>query len=395
MNDRPPTGPGNTESTAAVLAAVPPQVSQDEPDDMIDTRKDSEHWPFLLLLGGCHDELVKTYTEADRTSKIAQKSHRRWVVFAALFATLAVLMAIAQLPRSADQMMREKTTAEVSSTPAPARVQGASRRMYVPMFELAAVLLAWLAFHVGDKTRKEWLRERHKAERCRFAKFGSIILPDLYKQGVQLPEEHAQRLSVQIEQVKNIAYKDLRTWLSNEIPQQPVVPSSLALAEITQLRDYYCKKRLDFQADYFKRQFERKDAKNDERWRDVLPWFFVGSVFFVGLHVVIHLIDQTGTWHKWEVLALLCAALLPVLASGLRIWRSAREATRNMIRFQAKYLALDSISKRLQGNPPKSVPIRSDEEAEAVLRDLWYAEQMMESEHREWLLLMMEAEWVG
>jgi hypothetical protein len=66
-----------------------------------------------------------------------------------------------------------------------------------------------------------------------------------------------------------------------------------------------------------------------------------------------------------------------------------------MIRFQAKYLALDSISKRLQGNPPKSAPIRNDEEAEAILRDLWYAEQIMESEHREWLLLMLEAEWVG
>jgi hypothetical protein len=34
-------------------------------------------------------------------------------------------------------------------------------------------------------------------------------------------------------------------------------------------------------------------------------------------------------------------------------------------------------------------------EAEAVLRDLWCAEQIMESEHREWLRLTIGAEWLG
>jgi preprotein translocase subunit SecG len=370
MNDRPPIGSGNTEAVATARAVTPPQGSPTERDDMIDTLEDSERWPFLKPLGGCHDELVKTYTDADGASKAAQNAHRNWVVVAAIFATLAVVLAIIHL-------------AELLPPP------------YVAVSELLAVLLAALAFNRGDKTREEWLQERHKAERCRFLKFSSMILPDLYTQGGQLPDEYTSHVGPQMAVVKHIAYINLEKWLSDDTPPPP--PGRFLarnLDELTQLRDYYREKRLDFQADYFERQAKR-NVKTDNWWRSILPQFFRWSVYFVVVAVALLLLilwakPKGHTLYLFESGAVICAALLPVFGSGIRIWRSAREATRNISRFRAKYIALQNISQRLRGDR-----IKNDEEAEGVLRDLWCAEQIMESEHREWLRLMTEAEWAG
>jgi hypothetical protein len=84
------------------------------------------------------------------------------------------------------------------------------------------------------------------------------------------------------------------------------------------------------------------------------------------------------------------AAFFPVFGSGIRTWNSAREGTRNISRFRAKWIALDNIDHRITLGE-----IEETAQAESVLRDLWCAEQIMESEHREWLRLMGGADWRG
>ena len=84
------------------------------------------------------------------------------------------------------------------------------------------------------------------------------------------------------------------------------------------------------------------------------------------------------------------AAIFPVLGGGIRILRSAHESTRNKTRFRAKQVALHEIEQRLRKNP-----IANTADAEDVFRDLWCSEQILESEHREWLRLMLDAEWIG
>jgi hypothetical protein len=372
MNDVSPVGSADGGSTAAGRSAISPPVLE---DDMIDTPADFSRWPFLRhVLGEYHDVLIRTYLEADHASLDAQSSHRRWVICAAFSATLAVALAIVQL-----------AIAQFPGLP----------KGYVPYmvaFEVLAVLAALLAFSVGNKTRREWLTARHKAERCRFLKFSSLILPDVYKQGELLREGCANQLGDQVEIVKTLGYKDVEGWLADDsLPSPPGRISARSFTELTELRDYYREKRLDFQAAYFKKQAER-DVQTDERWRRALPWFFGASVGFVAIHLIFHALEK----HEYralpvlEMLALACAALLPVFSSGVRTWRSAREATRNMNRFRAKHFALTNISQRLA-----ATSIRTDADAEGVLRDLWCSEQIMEAEHREWLRLMVEAEWMG
>jgi len=363
--DRSSTSPGPTQPAPA------PE------DDMIDTPADFKRWPFLRhVLGECRDLLVSVYQHSDEAALSAQRVHRQWVVAAALFATLAVSIAILQL---------------------------AGLRKSMPVLEGAAVIAAAWAFREGQKSRERWLTERHKAERCRLLKFSSLIRPDAWALGGLPSGECAPELGGQTDAVRFMSFEDVKKWLDNDnLPSPPgrILPRSLK--ELTELRDYYREKRLKFQASYFKRQSER-DVKRDERWRDLPHRLFTASVMIVGLHVIIeaarylaermHLTGPTESLPWLEVLldaAIACAALLPVIGSGIRTWRSAHEATRNISRFRAKHLALSNIEHRLEGKE-----IRDAAEAESVLRDLWCAEQIMESEHREWLRLMMEAEWLG
>jgi len=65
--------------------------------------------------------------------------------------------------------------------------------------------------------------------------------------------------------------------------------------------------------------------------------------------------------------------------------RTAYEFARNTSRFRAKYVALERLAERLQ---------RENDPA-ALWYAMWCCEQMMDAEHREWLRLMIEAEWFG
>jgi hypothetical protein len=358
-------------------------LSELPPEDMIDMPEDFQRWPFLHNVTDEYRDLVaRTYLESDLASLKAQAKQRRWVFYAAFFATLAVSIAILQL------------------------AVGLHHRhmIFVALSEVLAVIVAWFAFHRGERLRKEWLRERHKAERCRFFKLGSLISPVLYEQTGPPLEERVAKFGVEIQNVRKIEYNDVLQWLADDnMPSPPGRITPRSLEELTQLRDYYRERRLRVQAAYFERESKR-NVKRDEWWRGVPPRLFVASVIIVGLHAVIESVEsvlyptrtagqetRALTWIEAGLIAAIAlAALLPVLASGIRTWRSAHESTRNMSRFRSKFVALKNISDRL-----KSAPIKDAAEAEGVLRDLWCAEQIMESEHREWLRLMMEAEWRG
>jgi hypothetical protein len=380
VTDGLPTPPLDAVATAAGHAPAAPSIP---PEDMIDMPADFVSWPFLReVLDEYRDVLTQTYLESDRASLAAQAKQRRWVLYAAFSATLAVSLAILQL------------------------AMGLHNRyiVLVNVTEVVAVIMAWCAFRAGEHFRKQWLRERHKAERCRFFKFGSLISPDLYEQDAPPFEQRVDQLGGKIQAIRKLVYKDVLQWLDDDnMPSPPGRTSPRNLEEMAQLRDYYRDRRLKSQVAYFERQSQR-NVKRDNWWRRVPPRLFTASVIIVGLHAAIESVrflihgagakaPETGNISRFEISLIafiVLAAVLPVLGSGIRTWRSAHESTRNMSRFRSKRVALQNISDRLT-----SGPIKDAAEAEAVLRDLWCAEQIMESEHREWLRLMMEAEWMG
>jgi len=362
------------------------------PDDMIDQDTDHGRWPFLdEVLGDYRDSLLATYLKSDGAALVAQRAHHRHVVLAAISATAAVSIAILHLAWPVHPLATE-------------------------LLEFIFAVLAMLFFHRGAKSREQWLTERHKAERCRFLKFNVMIHSRVWSRGGETSGEDEVNLGKQIAEVRKLSYLDLRTWLENE--KVPPPPGRFAPHDFKQLAgfcDYYRKKRLEFQKDFFQRQSER-NVKRDEWWRALPSRLFAVSVLLVfgkavlrGVLIFAHWMAATPSArrilpeaselifgisaHRWDLfldVALVCAALLPVFGSGIRTWRSAHESSRNISRFRANYVALTNIEERLQ-----DAKIEDATRAESVLRDIWYAEEIMESEHREWLRLMIESDWLG
>jgi uncharacterized membrane protein YhaH (DUF805 family) len=342
-------------------------------EDMIDTASDFKRWPFLHnALGDCRDSLVALYLESDSAAIKEGHTHKMLVVVAAISATLAVGLAIIQ--------------------------SGLARHWPLIISEAFFIGLAGWSFWKGNRTRKNWLTERHKAEFCRLLKFKSIIRPGLWAPLEIPPEGCSPELNDQIDELGRISHDGVTKWLDDDtVPAPPgrIIPHDLK--KLTELRDYYREKRLTIQTSYFKFQSGRK-VDREEWWRKVPHFLFVFSVIVVALHLFCALIifglgkipgytppHWTEVFLYWLIVT---AVLFPVIGSGIRTWRSANEGTRNLSRFRAKYAALSNIEQRM-----KEGEITATAEAEAVLLDLWCAEQIMESEHREWLRLMIGAEW--
>ena len=187
----------------------------------------------------------------------------------------------------------------------------------------------------------------------------------------------------------------------------------------------------------------RADERNEHRILDRLPaWLFFASVTAVVLKFFadvphVFFASSHGPVPEWFAnsheagifLTVLGAASLPVLAAGVRTWRAAFEFSRNKSRFQAAHRALAELEERIihdgvdafgavQSSPVLQVTMRREEtigasqtslsveqgrantpgalvDAYPMVRDLWWCEHILESEHREWLRLMYETEWFG
>ena len=160
--------------------------------------------------------------------------------------------------------------------------------------------------------------------------------------------------------------------------------------EWTELKAYYGKKRLlgeKGQIAYFRRAAERDLIRND-RTRTWPSTLFFGSVAFVLAHFCIELVGwrtKGGTDAGVGQAALLIAATLPVCGAGIRVVRGVLEYGRNASRYESTHHVLLKLSERL----------REASDSETVFREIGFCEQTLEAESREWVRLLVEAEWFG
>jgi hypothetical protein len=82
---------------------------------------------------------------------------------------------------------------------------------------------------------------------------------------------------------------------------------------------------------------------------------------------------------------LMLAACLPIIGGAIRLLRTAHEFGRNTLRFRATSNELKQLLDRLQ----------KEADPRAKLEILHKTERALQAERREWLRLMIEAEWFG
>lgn len=313
------------------------------------------------------------WREADLRALRSQSQHRLLAQTAIVTGTAAIALAVVQL--SIKLTWLQWTSAAL-------------------VLEAIAVIAAVVAVAVGltAKYDRQWLGQRHLAERLRMLKFralGEIWCLDL--KGWQ------KWVEAQLNDLKGAAdFEHVEQW-SGEGEVEPYDPpftnSTLDPNSAKALTIYYRIKRLDFQANYFK---SRRDTYTRQTggWLHLSLPLFLASVFCVIAHFAAEFWEQylkkAGNHHGAEVwynIAIWCvalAAVIPVLGIGVRAWFAAFRLPRSASLFAAKHRALVRASAHLQDDSG---------DVAATFRHMTQSEHFLEHEHREWLRLLSDSEW--
>jgi hypothetical protein len=327
-------------------------------------------WPegiaadIVAELEKVREAIGRVYSSANHSAAVNLFWHRIAAPSVALFGTFAVILAILQL-------YGWKPFSEEGEF----------------IFAITAILVVGVGIAFGFM--RKWLVRRHRAERCRFLKFNFLL--DLESAGRERDRllRTARKFRDQANALEEVDYDDMEQWLEeDQVLQDPPTldENEIVLSDMHVLAEHYLRTRLAVQSRYFLRQANR-DMRSNWRFKNVPALFFVASICFAVAHFVIQ-----HYWTQFEHVTpffMLLAAVLPVAGACIRALRGIGEYSRNTIRFRAKHNALSDLIKDMEralSEQPKALELQSL---------LWKGEQILEGEHREWLRLMMETEWIG
>jgi hypothetical protein len=342
------------------------------------------------FLTACHERLVQLYRDADDCALRSQRRYRRLILAAAVMTTAALIVDACQL---AFQKHIEHELA-----------------VSIAEIVLAGGSIVLVAAALAGGWQKDWLLRRFQAERYRLLKFRILGDPDLW---TRKSAEWEAELDREAAEIAKLEHGDLEEEASRDevakIPSARV--ADVDREDLARLLSYYERRRLALQIDYFSRAARRSRSV----WLNPLwvPLVFFASMAIVFLHFAVerwHWAPKEGIEERG--LAVL-PILLPSLLAGLRLQVTANEVARNRSRSRAHRSALEEIARRLGGLDRKQLlkvtgtlretreppGLRVSRQVERgldpsyVFAHIALAEQILASDQREWLRLMLEAEW--
>ncbi len=301
-------------------------------------------------------DLFASYRRYDQLAITGQRQHQAIVTVVGLFGTLAVLLGIVQLRPVV---------------------------WFPGWVETGAVVIASTAVILGliAARHHRWLLRRHQAERCQLLFWRLLIDPTLWGGAAADALAAARR---EQDRIRAFTYSRIKRWTeSDEASEQADSARPAQLPEpVIQL---YADHRLEGQARYFAERARSHRRFHRLTGRIALPAFVLSVVASLA-HFAVHLTGERMSFERLGALLLIASAAIPVLANGFRLMHGALEPARNFTRYLSKQRTLVHLIRRL----------RERNQAPAdLLRDCAFGEQVLEFEHREWLRLMMEAEWIG
>jgi hypothetical protein len=356
-----------------VPRAAPSSGSADPAEVFVRTLKawQPKHRRIAILIDRCETLGIFTkFLEADSEANRLQTRHY-WTVGFAVFPGgialgLAILQLYAELPHRLQAIWVETALIGVSV-----------------LAVLQGLLFDW---------HKRWLVARYQAERLRLLIFRMAIDPGLWRDEEPRHGDWPHWIKPRIARIEGLnvhtiaheAERDARTAL-------PAPSSCMGISEdsVAALIDFYSATWLDSQLEYF----QKKVHKEEGRVLDSAGLVNVAFAVSIGL-VVIHITLEFANRPNGSRLFLMLSALVPALFTSVRTYRSAREASRNAARASARRVALSRYSDLLHGEDHDEKP-KPEDRIWFLFTTLALSEALLESEQREWLRLMLEAEWIG
>lgn len=293
-----------------------------------------------------------------------QDAHRRSVVWSAASGAAALLLLALQL----------------------ALPDGA--QLPLLLLETPAVLIAaFLVIRSLFGFRQEsWLLHRYRAEQLRALKFRFAIDVRFWTK----QQDWKRRLEVEVDKIERFSREDLSARSRKEwVPTLPAAEET-AKADGRLLDDvvaYYRAIRLRSQIAYFEKKVAAGESSGLDNPR-LLPLFFFLGVGLAAVRLLGEWLERARLLEAAPRLALLmglAALAVPTAWTAVRTVRSAGEHARNAARSAAKHHALCEYDERLEGC--KERPL--------LFATLYYCEALFDAEQREWLRLMLDAEWYG
>jgi len=395
--------------TSSPESSKPPTPAYAE-SELYDSPEDLARWLLLapLLRSWQIEVWEKDHNEYrgcwqyDQEAIRLQQRHRWAVVLAALAGSAAVIFAILQLGmehRVCGPYLANYPRIIIGSSLGPAGVQEMATTALM-WLEVACLILAVvvIGFSGIKSLDHRWRELRFKAEHYRMLKFR--FLHDAAHWLAAGEEQRGLHLFEHLTQIHAVDHDGIREWIhwkKDIVPvlQAPAIHPNDALA--AEQADYFRQRRITPQRKYFsKRGHQLHNVERIVRW--VGPGLFLASILCAVAHAILHVVhayeqraaqaqetSEVSAILLWAFFLALLAAILPTAAAGLRTWRGAFEFGRNSLRFESMAHHLQHLLQEL--DKAKS--------PEAILSLLRRGEYAMESEHRAWMRLMMEAEWFG
>jgi hypothetical protein len=368
---------------------VADQPDKPRDDDMHDPKDRGAPFPlgeFLTLCDPCAESpevrpcLRKDFEDADASAVHAQMRYRVSVGVAAVAGLIALLIGLGQ---------RAKLPETPPCTTSPNR--------WLPV-EFAYTLLALISVLAAILTGKQahWLSKRFRAERLRLLKFKLLIDPKLWHTSLRDLTPWRNRLETGRSAIADQSEENLDALkLSDAMPDLPATDDCLAVEvpALQRLLEYYRRKRLGFQLEYFERRARKKSILANPR---LPPIFFFSGIALVLCNDILEWATQDALdSHRGELtilgLALLSFAV-PMGWSAIRTVRGAHEFSRNAARSHARHAALAELSRSLDA-ATAGPPERWDRPV--VFGYLYLCEGILASDQHEWIRLMRDAEWYG
>jgi hypothetical protein len=364
------------------------QPEKPRDDDMHDPKDRGAPFPlgaFLTLCDPCAESpdvqpcLRKDFDAADESAMRAQTKYRWAVGTAAILGLIALLIGLGQRIR-----LPEASGGTKSTNP------------WLPV-EFAYTLLALIFVLVAILTGKQahWLSERFRAERLRLLKFKLLIDPKLWHAGLRDLASQRNQVETGRRTIADQSPEKLdAVKLSDAMPDLPATDDCLAVEvpALQRLLEYYRRKRLGAQLEYFEGRMGQKNALANSR---LPPLFFFVGIALVLCNDILEWATKGAENHRIELTILtlaLASFAVPMGWSAIRTVRGAHEFSRNAARSHARHAALAELSHSLDvatAGPPE----RWDRPM--IFGYLYWCEGILASDQHEWIRLMRDAEWYG
>jgi hypothetical protein len=239
------------------------------------------------------------------------------------------------------------------------------------------IALAVVLYGMKSAAHHRWLLARHQTERLRALHAQTLV------ELLAAPLDPS-KLEAQIASIIAMRFADMHLWLQRDVAPRPLELAAHPTSDSHTLqifRQVYLQLRLAPQWTYLAGA-ESRHERFDRKTRNIPTMLFFLSIACVALHAATHPFPGHTAELVGDVFVLL-GTLFPIVASGLRTYREAIQVSRNANRFSSKAYALELLRNQLL----KAATF------EQSLTVSWHTEQILESEHREWLRLMIDAEW--